>query len=224
MIMKKILAMLLAATLLLGLCSCGKEKDDAKQPTNSTPPSTTVTYGPPPPEDVGAVAEKFIFAYRQEDRLTYFPMYCYDHRGAELAKIIANGQTEAEFCAEAKRQLEEKEDLDLDMPINSFDDFLAAKYEADKIYKKDAYGTYTVTTKALGSQPLDATTLDDTRSALMARWDEKCFDVDAMNAITDGHVVTVEIFIDGEKKDLHEKYRVLVVPYKGEWRILSHSI
>ena len=36
MIMKKILAMLLAATLLLGLCSCGKEKDDAKQPTNST--------------------------------------------------------------------------------------------------------------------------------------------------------------------------------------------
>ena len=223
--MKRILAILLAAVMLLGLCACGKDSQ-SQQPTstNSTPPSTTVTYGPPPPEDVGAVAEKFIFAYRQEDRLTYFPMYCYDHRGAELAKILANGQTEEEFCAEAKRQLEEKEDLNLDMPINNFDDFLAAKYEADKIYKKDAYGAYSVTTKALGSQPLDATTLDDTRSALMARWDEKCFDVDAMNAISDGHIVTVEIFIDGEKKDLHEKYRVLVVPYKGEWRILSHSI
>lgn len=223
--MKKVLALLLVTIALLGLCACGNDADGDKQPTaTNPPPSTTVTYGPPPPEDVGAVAEAFISAYCQHDRLTYFPMYCYDHRGAELAKIIANGQTEAEFCAEAKRQLEAKEELDLDMPINSFDDFLAAKYEADKIYKKDAYGAYTVTVKALGSEPLDATTLNDTRSALMARWDEKCFDVDAMNAITDGHIVTVEIFIDGEKKDWLEHYRVLIVPYKGEWRVLSHSI
>jgi PBP1b-binding outer membrane lipoprotein LpoB len=35
--MKKILAMLLAAILLLGLCSCGKEKDDI----DTTPQTTT---------------------------------------------------------------------------------------------------------------------------------------------------------------------------------------
>ncbi len=213
--MKKLLALLLAAVMLLTLCACGKKEET---PSDETAP----TYGTPPPEDIASVAERFITAYCTQDKGTYFDLHCYDARQKWKDEELKNSkQTEAEYCAAAQKQAEER-GLDIGFAIHNLDDYLTAKHEVDKIYKLEAYGTYTVTATAVDSVKLSETEVAERRGIVLNAGGDYA-DEAAINTITEIHKVTVNFVIDGEKKDLNENYLVYIANYQGQWRVAGHT-
>ena len=131
--MKKLLALLLAATLLLTLCACGKKEE---KPSAETKP----TYGMPPAADIATVAEQFVVALCTQDRLTMFDLFCYDalQRWKDNELAIYK-KTEAEYCADAQASAEENGFV-FDFTIDSMEAYLAAEHEMDSRYKFEAYG------------------------------------------------------------------------------------
>ena len=214
--MKKLLALLLAATMLLTLCACGN-KNDQKDEGDTTP-----AYGDPPPEDIAAAAEAFIIAYCTQDRLAMFDMYCYDALQQWKDKAVTeSGKTEAEICAEAQAQADEN-GFTFDYPIDTLDKYLQAYHEIDLQYKDEAYGAYTIKVEVLGSVEMTAERVAEYRGIILGAGGDYA-DVDAVNAITTIHEVTVRLLIEGEKKTKDETYSVYIANFKGEWHVAGHT-
>lgn len=213
--MKKLLALLLAVTMLCTLCACGKKEE---KPSDDTKP----TYGIPPAEDIAAVAEAFITAYCTQDWITYFSMHCYDALQQWKDDELKNsGKTEAEYCAEAQAQAETN-GFNLGYTIDSFDTYLKAKHEVDKQYKQEAYGKYTITATAIDSVKMSEEKVAEQRTVVLGAGGDYATE-EAVNTITEIHVVTVSFAIDGEKKDLEESYMVYIGNYQGQWRVTGHT-
>lgn len=205
--MKRVLALLLAAVMLLALPACGKKED--------TPDSKPV------PGDAATVAEQFMAAYFQRDLATQLSLYCYDARAAwEADAIKDNGSAEA-FFTTAQKQAEAK---GLDVHVDSFDSYFAAYHEVDKQYKREAYGEYTLTTKAISDEVMTQDRLPEFLGNVIGAVDAAYIDTDAVNAITEVHIITVNIVITGEKKELNEKYLVYVALCDGKWQVANHSV
>ena len=66
--------------------------------------------------------------------------------------------------------------------------------------------------------------LDTYREQQLSHIDAKYIDADAFNAVTEAYQVTVNIHIDGDKKDYNENYLVNLVLHEGAWLVVSHSI
>ena len=204
--MKKLLALLTAILLLMTLCSCGekeKQEDAAIDPT-----------------DVTRLAETFIEAYYLRDYATQFSLCLYDARGQWESKVIQeNGSAEA-FFATAQKQAEEK---GIDAHVDSFDSYYAAYHQFILDDCRNLYGEYTLTTTAIDNVKMEADLLPQFRNNLLVGPSKEYMDEDVLNAITEVYTVTVNIVIDGEKKDYNEKYLVYVVNYQNQWLVADYA-
>lgn len=213
--MKKLLALLLAAVMLLTLCACGKKEE---KPAEETKP----TYGTPPAEDIATVAEQFVVALCTQDKLTVFDLFCYDALQQWKDKELAQyDKTEAEYCAEAQAQADEQ-GLVLEYAIDTMEDYLAAGHEVDAQYKLEAYGAYTIRVEAFESTRMTEQEVADWRAVVLSTGGDYASE-EAVNTITEIHNVKVRFIIEGEKKTKNETYLVYVANFQGEWRVAGHS-
>ena len=201
---KKWICLILAAVLACSLCACGDNPPTAYDPT-----------------DHKQVAEKFLEAYYFGDRLTTYPMYFYDRQQLKKDELIKTHGSAEKFFALVQQQAEAQ---GIDVTINSFDDFYAAFYKVSLEEFQATYGDYTVTTTATVTKKLEGEALDNFRTGQLGAIDAKYIDADAFNAVTEAYTVTVNIRIDGEKKDYNENYLVHLVRHDGRWLVVSHSI
>lgn len=196
----RLICLVLAMLSVVGLCACG---DSA------------------PTTDYEATAERFIEAYYLRDYATRFSMMFFDARQQWVDQTIAYQGSEEEFFAEAQRQADER---GIEANVDSFESYFAAFHRFSLEDCKNVYGEYTVTTTATESLKLEGEQLDKYRKDQLAAIDAKYIDADAFNAVTEAYQVTVNIHIDGDKKDYNENYLVNVVWHDGAWLVVSHSI
>lgn len=205
---KKWICLILAAVLACSLCACSNSKDDNPQMSHT-------------PSDYETVAETFLEAYYTRDRATYYSLMFFDARRQwEDSVIASNGSAEA-FFAEAQKQADDK---GIAASVDSFDSYYAAYHQFIKTDLLNIYGTYTLTTTATDSKKLEGDILNEYRDKQLNAIDNDYIDADALLAVTDAYLVTVQLHIDGEKKTLNENYLVYLLYHDGAWRVLSHSI
>jgi len=198
----RLFSLMLALLTAVGLCACGEQP-------------VTDPYG------YEGVAERFIEAYYMRDYATRFSLTFYNARGQWEDNAVANTGSEEEFFATAQQQAEDK---GIDVTIDSFDSYYAAYYRFILQDCQELYGDYTVTTTATASEKLEGEALDEYREAQLGAIDANYIDADAFYAVTEAYTVTVNIHVDGEKKDYNENYLVNVVLHDGHWLVVSHSI
>ena len=206
--MKKLLALLLAMVMLLALSACGNKAEEQPSPTDGTP------------DEVLSVAETFLEAYYLRDYATKFSMYLYDARKQWEDAAIKNLGSAEEFFATAQKQAEEK---GIDVTVDSFDSYYAAYHRFILADCESIYGAYTVTTTATASVKMSADLLPQFRDNLLAGPSKDYMDAAVLNSINEVYTVTVNIVIDGEKKDYNENYLVYVVRYNNQWLVADHS-
>lgn len=202
--MKKLLAILITAVLLLTLGAC-----DKKEEAPTLDPST-----------VTEVAETFWEAYYLRDYATRFSLYCYDARGQWEAQAIEDNGSAEGFFAQAQKQADEK---GIDVTVDSFDSYYAAYHQFFLDDVREQYGENTVTVTATDSVKMSEDLLPEFCANIINAVDEQFVDVEAVNAISEAYTVTVHIVIDGEIKDYSEHFLVQVVNYNGQWLVGSHS-
>ena len=201
---KKWMCLLLALVMVCGLCACGKE-------------DAPVT----PSDDYTQVAEEFLEAYYLRDYVKQYSMTFFDARQRrEDALIQQEGSAEA-FFAYAQKQA--KDEHNLDVSIQSFDDYFNAYHQFYLESAKDVYGAYTMEVKTTAVKKLEGSILATFIDKQLEALDEKYVDVNAYRAITDAYLLTVNIAIDGEKKDYNENYLVYVVYHNSRWWVAEHS-
>ena len=205
--MKKLLALLLAAVLVLTLGACGKPAEEEQKPL-------------PSPADANTVAEAFIRAFRTRDFITRFSLYLYDARAAwEADTIAAHGSAEA-FFAEAEKQAKEK---GIDVTVDSFDSYYSAYYRYIQEDYQEIYGEHTITVTATGSVKMTDDLLPEFRTTLLEGPNGKKFDKAVLDSITEVYTITVNCTVQGEKKDFSEDYLVYVVNHDGRWLVANYS-
>lgn len=206
--MKKLLALLLAAVMLLALSACGKKAEEPS-PTDGTP------------DEVLSVAETFLRAYYLRDYATKFSMYLYDARKQWEDEAIKSLGSAENFFATAQKQANEK---GIEATVDSFDSYYAAYHRFILADCEEQYGEYTVATTATASVKMSAELLPQFRENLLAGPSKDYMDADVLNSINEVYTVTVNIVIDGEKKDYNENYLVYVVRYNNQWLVADHSM
>lgn len=214
--MKKLLAMLLAAAMLLTLCACGDKAADKDTNPSETAPSTLEA-----PATADEVATTFLRAYYFRDYITRFSLTFYDARRQwEDNAIQREGSAEA-FFALTQQQAAEK---GITVEIRSFDDYYKRfhQFSLDDTY--NVYGENEVSVTVTESKKMTADELNEFRDKQLGALDEKYVDEDAYYAVTEAYVMTVKIVIDGTKKDYSESYRVYLVNHNGQWLVADHSI
>lgn len=209
--MRKTLALLTAAVLLLALCACGQQ-------TNNPDTSGAVV----PPADANTVAETFVRALRTRDNLTCYSLLLYDARGAWEADAINAHGSEQAFFDEVKRQAKEK-GIKLTSDIDSFESYYAAYHQFILEDYRQAYGEHTFSTKVVESVKMTEDEVAKFRENLLNSLNKDRFDEDVLAAITEVYTVTVNFSVDGEIKDFSENYPTSVVYYNDQWLIASYS-
>lgn len=199
---KKWICLLLAMTMLCGLCACGQ--------------------GDTPSGDYEQVAEEYIEAYYLRNLGKRFSMLFLDTRRQWEDKIIAdNGSAEA-FFATAQQQAAEK---GFEVTIDSFDSFYDAYHQ---FILKDCEGIYgegfEVTVSTTESTKLEGEELSQFVEQQLAAVDAEYVDADAYRAITEAYTVVVHLHVEGPLKTHDESYQVQVGYHDGKWLVLSHSI
>jgi hypothetical protein len=198
---KKWICLILAAVLACSLCACGEKE----------------------PADVSAckaAAEKFVTAYQTYDRATQFSMTFYDARKKWEEEAIKDAGSAEEFFALVQQQADAQ---GIDVTINSFDDYYAAYHQQDLIYKKDAYGAYSLTVSATECTKMDAETYASFCNNLLDIIPADYIDGEALKAVTEAYRVTVNFHIDGEKKDINEDFLVFMVYSNGRWLVANRG-
>lgn len=204
--MKKCLAALLAAVLLLTLTACGKkEETPAMDPT---------------PEAAQELALTFIRAYGLRDMLTYMPCYLYDARQRWEDQELEGHGTEEAFCAVVQQQADEK---GLSVEINSFEDYLRERYNNNLVNMQEKYGDYTVSVEATASTAMNEETLTTLCANLQGGIYSDYIAEGLVDKITSGYTLEVTFRVDGTKTSLNESYNVSVVYCDGQWKVASHS-
>ena len=128
--------------------------------------------------------------------------------------------TAEEFFAIAQKQADAK---GLDVHVDSFDSYFAAYHEVDKQYKRDAYGEYTISFKAVSNEKMEAQEAADFVAKIIATKDDKYVNQDVVASIKEVYTITVRVSVDGEKKDLEENYLVHMAYCNDKWQVVSHS-
>ena len=205
--MKKLLALLMAAVMLVTLCSGGNEtEDDALTPID--------------PTEATRLVEAFIEAYYLRDYATQFSLCFYDARGQWEDKVIADNGTAEAFFAIAQRQADEK---GIEVVVDSFDSYYAAYHRFILEDCRSIYGEYTLTVTTTANVKMAADLLPEFRSNLLSGPAKDYMDAAALEAIDEVYTVTVNLVIDGEKKDHSEHYLVYAVNHQGQWLVADYS-
>ena len=166
------------------------------------------------------VAETFVEAYYLRDRNTQFSLTFYNARQQWIDTAIADNGSEEAFFAEAQKQAD---DRGIDAKVTGFDSYFDAYHQFYLTDAKNVYGEYTVTVQMTDSKKLDDALLNDYREKQLDAIDPKYIDADAFNAVTEAYLLTVNLHVAGEKKDLNENYLVYVVYHNDQWLVVSHS-
>ena len=198
------LAALLVLAMVCGLCACGS--DDA--------PVT-------PSGDYEQVAEEFLEAYYLRDYVKQYSLMFFNARQQREDNLIKQEGSAEAFFAFAQKQA--KDEHDLDVNIQSFDDYFNAYHQFYLASAKDVYGTYTMEVKTTAAKKLEGSILTEFINKQLGAIDEKYVDEAAYRAITDAYLLTVNITIDGEKKDYNENYLVYMVYHNNQWWVAEHS-
>ena len=204
--MKKVLALLLAVGMLLTLCSCGKEAN-----TNT---SSIV------PDDVAQTAEAFIKAYYMRDYLTQFSLCFHDARRQWEDKAITDLGSEQNFLALAQKQANEK---GIDVRVDSFETYYTSYREFMIADVAETYGEYTLTVTCSGGTKMDDAQLTQFCDGLLSGAAKDYVNAGDLKAVTDAYTVSVNIVIDGEKRDYNETYFVYLVNHQGNWLVADHT-
>ena len=200
---RRIFAAILALAMACGLCACGGD--------------TPVT----PSGDYTQVAEEFLEAYYLRDYVKQYSLMFFDARQRrEDALIQQEGSAEA-FFTYAQKQA--KDEHNLDVNIQSFDDYFNAYHQFYLASAKDVYGDYTMNVDTTAVKKLEGAILTEFINKQLGAIDEKYVDEAAYRAITDAYLLTVNLTIDGEKKDYNENYLVYMVYHDGQWWVAEHS-
>ena len=203
--MKKLLAVLLTAVLLLTLCSCGKKA--APPPVNA-------------PASVQELATAYLRAYCLEDVATVHALSLHDARQLWEDSILREHKTEEAFCTLVQKQAEEQ---GLSVKVESFDDYLRERYRVQLLYTEENYGAYTVSAEIESSVPMSAEELATFRSGLKGGFYADYLTEEQVDNITEAHTVTMVFAIHGEKKDYSEHYTLYVALCNGQWKVADHS-
>ena len=200
---RRVFAVILALVMACGLCACGQD---------DTPDVPSTNYE--------QVAEEYVKAYFLRDFATRFSLTFYEaRRHWEDGAIEDNGSAEA-FFAEAQKQAAEK---GIEVTVDSFDSYYAAYHQFILKDCQDIYGEYTITVKATESRKLEGDLLSELVETQLGAIDENYIDEDALRAVTDAYMVSVQLEIDGEKKEHSAGYSVYVVYHNKSWLVLTHS-
>lgn len=212
--MKRFFTLLLAAVMLWGLCACG---DDAKDGASTASTAPSRFESPGSAEDYAAA---FIRAYHLQDRATEYAMMFHDARQEWVDIQLKSHETEEAFCAVVQQQADEQ---GLDVDIQSFDDYLREYYNLRMSEMEDTYGTHTVTSTVTQSLAMSAERLAEFKGQLSTGFFSDYIDDAEIEKITEGHTISVDFRIDGDKKDYHATHTVYVVLYDGQWRVGSYT-
>ena len=211
--MKRFLAILLAATLLLTLCACQKDEDgDGNQ--------TTTTARFDAPQKAEDLAVQFVLAYNLKNLLTQHDLLLHDARQEWEERQLKDHQTEEAFCAVVQQQADEK---GLDVDIQSFDDYLR---EFHNLYLKElptVYGEYTLSATVSGSTKMSKEELDAFIDDLSGGFYSDYIDDAQLKKITAGYTVVVDYSVNGELKDYHLAHTIKVVKCDGKWKVGSYT-
>ena len=219
--MKRLLAVCVIAVTLLSLCACGKGKDDGKGTTTTTITTTTQSRPMEAPTNVEEVATTFVRAYYLRDYATRFSMMFYDARKQWEDNAIKQEGSEEAFCATVQQQANDK---GIDVDIHSFDDYYAHYHQFILNDISNMYGEYQVVTTVSESKRMAGDELNQFRDKQLGALDPKYVDAEAFHAVTEAYTVTVNIVIDGTKKDYNEFYNVYLVLHNGQWLVVEHTI
>ena len=200
----RVLATLLALAMVCGLCACGGD---------DTPVA--------PSGDFEQVAEEFLEAYYLRDYVKQYSLMFYNARQRREDTLIKQEGSAEAFFAYAQKQA--KDEHNLDVNIQSFDDYFNAYHQFYLASAKDVYGDYTMKVDTTAVKKLEGTILTEFINKQLEAIDKKYVDEDAYRAITDAYLLTVNLTIDGEKKDYNENYLVYMVYHDGQWLVAEHS-
>ena len=213
--MKRFLAILLAATLLLTLCAC-KNKDKEKD----APTITTTTARFEAPDNVEDLATQFIRAYYLKDLTTQHNLLLHDARQEWEERQLKDHQTEEAFCAVVQQQADEQ---GLDVNIRSFDDYLREFHKRCLEQMPTVYGEHTLSITVTSSVKLNSEELADLVDDLSGGFFRPYIEDEQLEKITEGYVVTVDYSVDGELKDFHQAHTVKAVKCDGQWRVGTYT-
>lgn len=210
--MKKLLALLLAAMMLLSLAACGNNAK--KENKTEKAPSET-------PKKVEDLAVKFMRAYYLEDALTYYPLYFHDARQEWEDRILKDHKTEKAFCEVVQQQAENK---GMSVNIQSFDDYLAEYHKLVPQWLEEKHGKYTLSVKVASSVKMTDEALKTTCDNLTGGFLYKYVDDQKVKKITEGYQLAVVVRIDGKIQDFEQSYDVSMVLCDGQWLVATHTI
>lgn len=204
---KRLVALVLATTILLTLGACKKKQPDA----------ISIPVEPGTAEEA---AVNFVKAFYAKDYLTLFSLYIHDERQQWIDTRL-KGQTEEEFLAEAQRQADEK---GMDVTIQTLDDYFTEFHKRFDVEAKEQYGAYTITADVTATTKLDEAALSKLIGEVNGGFSGTYVNEELLGKITEGHHVTVDYRITGEKKEYHQPYEVYVVLCDGKWLVANHTI
>lgn len=211
--MKRFLAILLAATLLLTLCACKSKDKDAG--------NTTTTARSEAPDNVEDLAIQFIRAYQLNDLLTQHSLLLHDARQEWEERQLKDHQTEEAFCTVVQQQADAK---GLDVNIQSFDDYLRESHNHFlKQEMPQAYGDHTVSVTIISSVKMNDKELADCINRLSSGFFSPYIEESLLGKITEGYTVAVDYRVDGELKDYHQTHTVYAVKCDGTWKVGSYT-
>ena len=211
--MKKLLAVLIAAVLLLTLGACGKADNKDTTPTEEE----RVLEAPGSADEF---AHTFVRAYYTRDYATRFAMTFYNSRQQWEDDAIKGHGSAEEFFTYAQSQADER---GIEADVDSFDSYyhFYHKFYLNEILNN--FGPYTMSFETTESVRMSEEELNTFRDKILGAINEKYIDAEAFHTVTEAYVVTVTIHVDGEKKDYTEKYIVDVINYNGQWMVASHT-
>lgn len=204
--MKKWLAAVSAAVLLLTLSACGK-KEEGPDLINA-------------PETVDELATTFIRAYYLKDMLTSHPLYLHDARQRWEDQILKDHKTEEAFCDVVQKQADEK---GMSVEIHSFDDYLREFHQRMLVQLEEKHGKYTVSADVTACTQMNEEQLASFCASLSGGTFAEYTTEEQIAKITEGYTLTVDFRIDGEIKDYEQPYTVHAVLCDGQWKVASHS-
>lgn len=206
--MKKVLALLLAAVMLLSFTACG-DNDSKKDKDNNKGGNQTVA------NDAEAIAEAAILATQMEDYRAMIDLCFFDYAGHLKKGALEEFDSESEFFEMMGTQY--------DTTIKSWDDVFTAVYNAAKKSCAEYYGKdYKTSTKVIRSRDLTK----DKLAELTAEWATEYggfYDAAKLAAVTEAKEITVKATIKGSEGEDSVNFIAIVIKYDGQWKAADYD-
>lgn len=211
--MKKLLAVLLAMTMLFALCACdGKDSGDKADGDSKTTPAEKKA-------SVDSVATDYVEAMIEGDMKAQMTVMA--GKAQKYFEEVTYGDDD-----ERDEEFEWMEDAcdeeKVDVSISSFSEYYVAYKKLTEVQMEDCYGDrYTTKVEVRETADMKDKVIEAYRVIVD---DATCADYIDPDKIAEGKFVTVKVYIDGKEESGSYDVVVPVVKYDGAWKVLEYDV